>query len=261
MKAGITLAGMGVIGCRTIPLTPEQINYIQKVAQAKKRPPFITAHRTGSSVKKVVESMPEIANEEYFFYKDAPGRLKQADLERSPSKVTTYFPDKKTRSSFHTHTTQTPNTRSKMELMSKKDLQMDNFPSADDLLNLLNKYKYQIPATKLKFSHIGVMSSNGKLMGYYSIMIGNRLESLLGGKNSHTHFKEPKEAKKLLNQVLRDLDYIREVTREAIPRHRALSLFLQLERAVTQLKKLGLKIRMTPMPGFSFSDGFFHPAD
>lgn len=240
LKGAVALAGASVIGCRTAPLTEEQVAALEKRRALESAPAYITSLNQNRSVKKMLEEVPFIKAQEISFHREGAGKWRDVTLERgwSNSKMIPIQP--KTKSILHTHPT--------WSAESPIEKKMDTIPSALDLFNLLLKYQRKVPSRQLKFSHVAVISPGGKVMGYYTLMIGKKLERTLR-TGTFSFFRE--DTKKL-NKVLDDLSFIHKMSFEA-----PYAAYLRLEKTYATLKKMGLMVRQTPLPGYTFKDGYF----
>ena len=236
------MAGASIIGCRTAPLTEEQVSRLEKIRKLEEAPPYITSLNLNRSVKQMLEEVPFIKSQEISFHREGAGKWRDVTLERgwSNSKMIPIQP--KTKSILHTH----PTWSSESPIEKK----MDTIPSALDLFTLLLKYHRKVPSRQLKFSHVAVISPDGKVMGYYTLMLGKKLERTL----SSGPFSFLREDTKKLNKVLDDLSFIHKMSFEA-----PYAAYLRLEKTYATLKKMGLMVRQTPMPGHTYKDGYFQP--
>lgn len=242
LKGAVALAGASVIGCRTAPLTEEQFSRLEKIKKLEEAPPIITALKQNRSVKQMLEEVPFIKSQEISFHREGVGKWRDTTLERGWSNSKMLPPKSGTKSILHTHPTW--NSESPIE---KK---MDTIPSAMDLFGILLKYKRKSPSRQLKFSHIAVISPQGKVMGYYTLAIGRKLERTLKADT----FSFLRDDVKKFNKVLDELSTIHKMSFEA-----PYAAYLRLEKTYATLKKMGLLVRQTPLPGYTFKDGYFQP--
>ncbi len=238
---GAAIAG-NIIGCRTAPLTPEQLVEIEKRNAVRARPPMVTSLRTGNSVKQTLENTPNVRMLETNLRKYKAGEVREANLTRSFDWSTALPLDAETRSIIHTHPT--------FNAASPVEQKMSQCPSAIDILNLLTKYQHPNVPKKLRFNHIAVVSSEGKVIGYYSMMLGNKLEKTLQSRNIF-----PSREKIKVTKLMDELLLANKINFEGAP----FAAFLRIEATLKKLQKMGLQIRQTPMPGYAFKNGYFQP--
>ncbi|MBM3282058.1 MAG: twin-arginine translocation signal domain-containing protein [Candidatus Diapherotrites archaeon] len=240
LKGAAALAAASIMSCRTAPLSEEQLAELQKRKEVRSRPPIITSLRTGNSVKQTLENTPNVRMLETNLRKYKTGEVREANLVRSFDWSNALPLDEKVRSIIHTHPT--------FNVENVIEQKMSQCPSAIDLLNILTKHQIRIPAKNLRFSHIAVISNEGKVIGYYSMMIGNKLEKNLQSRNIF-----PSREKVKLTKAMDELIRIMKLNYAGAP----YASFLRLEKTIKTLQELGLRIRKTPMPGYTFKDGYF----
>lgn len=234
------MAGASIIGCRTAPLTEEQVAELQKRDEVRALPPIVTSLRTGNSVKQTLEKTPNVRMLETNLRKYKTGEVREANLVRSFDWSEALPLDAKVRSIIHTHPT--------FNAENPIEQKMSQCPSATDLLNILTKHQLRIPAKNLRFSHIAIISNEGKVIGYYTMMISKKLENTL-----QSRIVFPSNAKRSLVSAMDELVLIDRMNKAGNP----YASFLRLENTIKKLQKLGLHIRQTPMPGYTFKDGYF----
>ncbi len=228
-----------IIGCRTAPLTEEQIVVLDKMRRVRAEPPLITSLRSGRSVKKALEGIPFIHSQEIGFHKKTPGEIRPATLTRSFDFYDGLSPDSETRSMLHTHPIWNAN--------DPIEIKISTSPSALDIFNLLRKYARKKSSPKLKFSHIAVISPKGEVQGYYTLLIGKKLDRILRERIF------PSDERKKYDQVMKSLYRTHQMSLQ----NASYATYLRLEKNIKDLQKIGLHIRQTPMPGYVFKDGYF----
>ncbi len=245
LKSGLAIGtgtALAMSGCKVVPLTEKEIDHITRYIALQNQPQITTSLREGKSVRDVVESYPHIGQLEIGFQKSQHGKIKLSSVEREELNTYTLALENPMRSNFHTHLL-----RGAENAIDKK---IATVISPGDLLNLLNKYKYGSTSSRFKFQHLGIVAPGGKLIGYYSFMLGKKLEALLKPRFG---FKSQK--RKGLERIIRDIERAHELAENNAP----YACFLQMERCIKELKWLGLKVRATGMPGYRFKDGYFQP--
>jgi hypothetical protein len=241
------LAGASIIGCRTAPLTEKQVQFLQKFDEMHARPPLLTELRSGSSVKKVIEELAEQTNGEIVLAKQKPGRVKNYTIESNTQEAHTIFP-RGTKTILHSHLQEKDET-----LINRK---LTSLPSIKDILSLTGKDNpFRQKNTKLKFYHIAVLDYQRRVIGYYSLSLGKNIRGLI----NPTFWERFSSAQRRFSSIIDKMKRI-EIKFHQIQTPAAAEKYLKgYNDCLTALQKMGLHIRQTPMPGYTFKEGYFQP--
>lgn len=182
--------------------------------------------RNPKGVRGVLESWPESGTKEMAFakVKGKPGMVIPIGVDRTNNSIRFIPLPHSVRSDIHTHVPPS----------------YKHVFSSSDLINFLEMTVHSPRREHHKYKHLGIMSVNGELYGYISI--GRRQKLLRAAEHNDPELRSiRKELERLQKRAFGEEEYA------------------ELAGALLRLKKLGLLIHYTPMPGKEYKDQRFSP--
>lgn len=232
-RSALKLIGTGIAA----GLLGRHFSELKKPVELEKSPPNgllkipdnpQTIITRGRSAKSVIEGWPDVRTKEMEWYKTkgTRGELKQDVVLRTPDRSSSVYLSRPLKSSLHTHLK-----------LSQIDPPMA-YPSPADIENIFLSIASEIrsPGSLTPTMHVASIDQNGKVTGYGSMRVTKRLVSEYKNKNPE------------LAGILEKIKQIKFRRKEDV------SGYIDL---VGKLKKFGLQLRATPMPGHKFEKYYF----
>lgn len=244
--SGVALAMLA--GCTSIGKpSSEETALARRIEKLVKQKPFITELRGGHSVKVVVELLHRAQKTEIAIVKNHPGVVWEAGREADVRNVRIHPVLGRVRSALHTHNFEEQNARELERLVTSN-------VSPEDIQSFVQNAFGDSVLVGQRFDHMACVSAKGEVVGYFSMQLGRKLRTIAttsSGKESKDYFLFSKALNKM--HVLSFLFYNARGLGESQ------KYFQQLLDQYRVLHTLGLRMRVTPMPGFTYKDGYFQP--